>query len=464
MSLERRQTLPTPALGPFVHRIREVRVNPWFRSLIVSLLIASLRAGGLAGQEPLGRLIQQALENNPDVAAALARWEAAREQPKQAGALPDPDFMTQVIRFRDEGLGVRGEGETWYMLRQSVPFPGKLGLVAEVARTEAERTGKEYEALRLDLVEAVRLAYYQLLHAELLEEATVQNLTLMERILEIARARYEVGSASQQELLLARVEHGRIGNDLAELRSMRRRAVAALSALLNRPGDVDVTAPLAPEPVPAGDSLSVDSLAAQALAHRPELQWARLAAARDTVALRLARKAYLPDLVLGVEYWVGEGENPSPLPDERYVVDLGFTVPWIWRGKHEAAVREARARLSASRYAVDQAANRIRREVQTAAAEVEAAAQQVRVFETTILPEATLNLESATEAYQTDRVGFLTLLDTQRSLNELRIAYHTAHVELLVAWAKLERALGNSPPEADSREVAPSASEISLEE
>jgi hypothetical protein len=96
--------------------------------------LAPASAAAQAGPSQLDRLIAEALEKNPNVAAALARWDAAREQPAQAGSLPDPELMVQVIRFRDRGLGVRSEGETWYSLRQELPFPGKLGLRERVAR------------------------------------------------------------------------------------------------------------------------------------------------------------------------------------------------------------------------------------------------------------------------------------------------------------------------------------------
>ncbi len=124
------------------------------------------------GQEPrssLDRLVQEALIRNADVAAALARWEAARQEPARVGSLVDPELMVQVIRFRDRGLGLQSEGETWYSLRQSVPFPGKLGLRSGVARRESEMEGRGYDALRLDLVQAVRLAYYRVVHAGALE-------------------------------------------------------------------------------------------------------------------------------------------------------------------------------------------------------------------------------------------------------------------------------------------------------
>jgi outer membrane protein TolC len=413
----------------------------------VSLLAGTLSAGRLPAQESpeLDRLVREALERNPDVAAALARWRAAAERPEQVGSLPDPEFTAQVIRFRDRGIGIRSDGETWYMLRQSVPFPGKLGLRSRIARREAELAGEEFEAARLTLAEAVRLAAYRLLHAEVLEEITLVNQQLVERTLGIARARYEVGAAAQHELLLSRVEYARVANDLAELRRMRRDAVAELEALLGRRLEPDFTVPIRHESA-IQTPLDADSLVALALVQRPEMRTAAITAARDTVALRLARKAYLPDLMVGLEYWVGEGENPSPLPDERYVFDVGLTIPWIWKGKHDAAVRQARADLVAGRRAFEGAANRVRREVEAAVAEVEAAAERTRNFQQSILPEAELNLESATEAYRTDRAGFLTVLDTQRSLNELRIAYHTTLVELLMAGARLDRAVGTPPP------------------
>ncbi len=433
------------------------------RRLLVSVLVWLLGLGwggalvpfsavAQAGSPELDRLVDEALRNNPDVAAALARWEAAREQPAREGSLPDPELMAQVIRFRDRGLGVRSEGETWYSLRQEVPFPGKLGLRADVARYEADRTGRDYEAMRLDLIESVRIAYYHLLHAQLLIQSTAASQQIAERTMKEAQTRYELGSAPQQDVLVARVEHARIANELADLRRMRESAAAELNALLNRAADSELTVGEEPRPMMAPEPLDVDSLTALAFAQRPELAGAKYAAARDTLALRLARKAYLPDLFLGLEYWVGEGPNLSSLPDERYVLDVGLTVPWIWRGKHDAGVREAQARIRASRYELVEQANRIRREVETATADVEAAADQVRNFETSIMPDAALNLESATEAYVTDRGDFLGLLNAQRSLNELRIAQHTARVELLVAWARLERAVG-TPPEGSEAGV-----------
>jgi outer membrane protein TolC len=157
-----------------------------------------------------------------------------------------------------------------------------------------------------------------------------------------------------------------------------------------------------------------------------------------------------------LEYWTAQRDSPDPLPDERYVLDVGLTVPWLWTGKHKAGIRQARADVNTSRYAVEQEVNAIRRDVETAVAEVRAASDQVRSFQATILPEADLNLRSATEAYQTGETTFLTLLDSQRSLNALRIAYHTSRVELLMAWARLARAVGEPPGAVSAPQSPPS--------
>ena len=435
-------------------RARLRRLHGGAPLVVVLLLLAREAMPAQQAPSELDRLVREALASNPDVAAALARRDAARARPAREGGLPDPMLTSTVIRFRDRGVGVRGEGETWYALRQEIPFPGKLGLRAEAARREADVAEAELEALRLDLVEAVRVAFYRALHARGLEEIALANAQLVEGTLGVARARYEVGAGDQPDLLLARVERARIANDLAAYRAMRREALAELDALLGRPAALEpgqLVEPASPRPTPTPD---VDSLVARALAQSPELRAARLAASRDTLALRLAGKAYLPDFSVGLEYWVGEGENPEPLPDERYVLVAGLTLPWIWKGKHDAGVREARASLRAGESAVLETTNRIRSEVEAAAAVLDAAAEQVRTLEETILPEAVLNVEGAAEAYRTDRAGFLTLVDAQRSLNELRVAQHTALVELLTARARLDRALGEPPPEPGGDGVA----------
>jgi hypothetical protein len=64
------------------------------------------------------------------------------------------------------------------------------------------------------------------------------------------------------------------------------------------------------------------------------------------------------------------------------------------------------------------------------------------LYEETILPAALANIKSAQAAYITARIPFLTLIEAQRGLVDLKHRYHEAVAEYFRRLATLERAAG----------------------
>ena len=63
-------------------------------------------------------------------------------------------------------------------------------------------------------------------------------------------------------------------------------------------------------------------------------------------------------------------------------------------------------------------------------------------YRTTVIPQAEAALRSAESAYQSDRAGFLDLLDAGRSLITARLAAARHEADLERALAALSRAVG----------------------
>ena len=80
--------------------------------------------------------------------------------------------------------------------------------------------------------------------------------------------------------------------------------------------------------------------------------------------------------------------------------------------------------------------------VQDAYVRVQAAAQRAELLRTSIVPQSEQTLEVSRVAYQTDRVDFLALIDNQRVLLDVQLAYYRAMSDLEQAFADLERAVG----------------------
>jgi outer membrane protein TolC len=81
-------------------------------------------------------------------------------------------------------------------------------------------------------------------------------------------------------------------------------------------------------------------------------------------------------------------------------------------------------------------------EAQASFARFEAAKNLVKIYETGVLPQAQAALETARLGYEADKVDFLDLLDSQRTLREFQMEYFESLANLEIALADLERSVG----------------------
>ena len=94
----------------------------------------------------LAPLIEEALQNNPEILAARQRWEVFKEKVPQAYALEDPMFSFGIINlptnfsFKDEDMTMKE-----FSISQKFPFPGKRPLMKEMAEKEAEAVSTEIQ-------------------------------------------------------------------------------------------------------------------------------------------------------------------------------------------------------------------------------------------------------------------------------------------------------------------------------
>src|ERR1700736_6116222 len=197
------------------------------------------RAALHAEEKTLGPqdLLNGLMQNNPEIQAARSRFEASTKRPSQAGTLPEPTASytnlgvghpfsrPNASEFAYQGFGVS----------QEFPFPGKLGLASEEAKREAEGFQQNYRAVVLDVTARLKVAYYEWVTVNKAIELTRKHSDLLTRFEEIARNRYTVGKALQQDVLKAQLEVSTLEQQLAMLDEKRQRAEAEIASLLAVP-------------------------------------------------------------------------------------------------------------------------------------------------------------------------------------------------------------------------------------
>ncbi len=400
---------------------------------VASFLLVSQAAAEEPPELSLPDLVREALESNPDVRTARRMVEARRARVPQAGALPDPMLMYGVM---NEGrpvpfqtLGTAGFSEVYVGVSQDIPYPGKRGLREKVADEEASAAGWAHEAVRRRVASEVAQAYYDLyaVHAGL---AIVERyLQLLDQLVKVARARYAVGQATQQDVLDAEVELSR----LEERRSLLVQRLGVVEASITRLLDRTEPSPLGP-PAPVTRTplaLSLEEALARAQERSPVLKERESLAAAGGRKVDLARRERLPDLGVNFVY-----HNRGEL-DPYWTFGGTLTLP-IYRGrKQDKAAEEAAADHGGARNALDAARAMVRYEVTDAHLMASTADRLLRLYDEGILKQARLSLDSALAQYQVGKVDFVTLITSWRRLLDYDLTYHEQLAEHERAVARL---------------------------
>ena len=410
-------------------------------ALLVLLSAATVRpavASDLPSPLTLQAAVAAARDRNPEIRAAEARYLAMRERPIQEGTLPDPMLG---VRYHNEDWKLTfGESEFSYFevsAEQEVPFPGKLGLRSRIAEHEAERERAMRDMSALMALASVAASYADLVVTERSEEILRENTRLLTLMVEQADARYGVGEAAQQDVLRATLERGALEERLVMLARKHKAAAAALAALLNLDNGAMLPATAAlPEPPPLEP---LETLSGKLAAGSPPLRAAAEDLLRAQDALRLAHREYYPDFAL-----MGAYMNKEDLLPE-WELGVRMSVPlYFWR-RQRAGVAEASFAERAAEHARRNTEVNLEARLADLHAMAESAQRLVRLYDETLIPQATLTLESARASYGVGRVDILTTLTAFSALLEYRLRRAEEAGSLWRALAEMRPLVGETP-------------------
>ena len=413
------------------------------------------------GDVQLDSLIAEALARSPVTSAASDRIAAARARIRPAGTRADPSLTAGLIQIPVRKPSLTDDNFTMLMagITQNFPWPGKLALRTRAADLDAAAAGITLELARLGVVRAVKDAYFELAYlTEALAIAT-RNQAVLVGVVRVTETLYSTGTASQQDVLKARVETARLAETASMLEEARRAALAQLNAARDRESDTPVSTPRIPERIAraaiAADIATV-RFSAQTLGARvadspfPALAVLQAAAIRSSPMLReheariavqaarveVARKDYRPDFDVSLQY-----NHRVAYPD---LVTAQVSIPLRLQksAKQDQAVAEAVAELSALEGEHRADVNTVRARVATLLGDLERDRTQLALYVKAILPQSRGGVTSALASYQSGRGSLLSLLDLQNTVFTYETAYYRSLSDFAKSLAELELVTG----------------------
>ncbi len=401
-----------------------------------------------AAAPDLRAYVTAAIERNPTVLEAHARYEAARRQVPQVTALPDPVVsFTQALRSVETRVGPQLNSVT---LTQAFPWFGTLELRGRVAVLEATALHHRYEAERRDVVARVKEAYYDLGYVDAALGLAREEQSLLGHYETLASARYATGQGLQQAVIRLQAEISRVVDRRLVLERQRAALAARLNTLLDRPAEQ----PVPPVPPLSRPTVEVDREQLYRLGelHRHELRAAGALIEGSEQSIALAKKHSRPGFTASVGVTnVGRRDDPAglPLPPDNgrnaVTVSVGASLP-LWSARYRAGVEQANDELRARIEHRAAARNAMQMEVQEAVVRLETLDRQIDLLDTVLIPQTDEALRATETAYETGQLGVLELLDSERTLIDVRSLRARYLSDLLIALTALERAIGTRVP------------------
>jgi outer membrane protein, multidrug efflux system len=380
----------------------------------------------------LDQLVDEALANNLDLRASLARIEAARANVLLAQSYLAPDINLYVDAGRNRissvtspplppgtqvtsndfrvALNVSYELDVWGKYRS-----GSLAAANDLAASRYYR-----ETVRITVASEVANAYFRLRAAD--AELVVLEDTLKARTeaVQLQRDRYDAGLIGQYDLKQSEAERSAIVADIARAKKAIGQLEAALATLTGRsPRAVFVPEIARGRTIEAVTSVpSLPSgLPSGLLERRPDIQRAEMLLAASDLRIQQARANYFPAFNLTGDFGSDAAKigNLFTSPAGIWGIGLGLVQPLLALKSIEAQVELAKANN-------DRAAVEYLQTVQNAFREVHDAlvanrsARDVLAAETDRRNDLAIALEMANLRYDAGRTSYLEVLDAQRTL------------------------------------------------
>ncbi len=377
-------------------------------------------------------VLRRAFLANGDLEAAYFEWAAAVQRIDMSAAWPNTN-LSLGFEYMFSGEKLKSWDRTTVSAQPdamaNLALPTKAAQAGKVALERARGAGLRFSAKKFEIQKQVLQAWLD--YSLMAEQARIgrDNVSLLKMISDTAADRVRAG-APQQDLLKSQIAHRLAEAELAKMESQLDSMRAMLNGMLGR---APAAALVAPKALPEARPLAADdgTLIAAAVDANPELA----ALARDVSsranALELARMAYIPDI------------NPTAALTGSVSQAVGamISVP-INLHMIEAQVEESRAMLRATQAMSRQTRSDRGAAFVAALYALRSAEHQTALFKDTVLPKAEQALASSRQAYAAGQVSFIELIDSQRTLLDVRLMIAQARMEREKRLAEMEALMG----------------------
>lgn len=401
----------------------------------------------------LNALVQQAVANNQELRAAVARVDELRAKSRSVGSqfvptvtedpsatrsrssvnapLPFPITVPSVTQNTfNVPMDLSYEVDLWGRVRRSFESSG----------AEAQASAADYQNVLLTLTAEVATRYFQL--RELDSEVAIlrQTLKLRDDGVEIQTQRFQTGLIPELDLARAQNERSIAKSELSDVERQRAETESELALLCGQPASSfqikEHPLDIQPPEIPVG-------LPSDLLERRPDIARAERTLAARNADIGVAYAAFFPTVHLTGQAGYLSVETKNLFNWESSVWSLGPSVslPLFTGGRNQANLKEARA-------AYEEAVAQYRQQVLVAFRDVEESLSQIQFYreqsdaDSEGLVATRKAADLAQDRYRTGTINYFEVIDTERDRLQSERASAKVLGHRLAAAIRLIKSLG----------------------
>jgi outer membrane protein len=445
------------------------------KRFFLTLLVCCL-AGRPASAADLLAVYQRALQNDPQLREAEATRLAALESKPQALSALLPQVSGNGVANKERDVGATnqvesvelGNGQT---ILESFPFDGHVTTIthhygvdlkqnlfrwqnwvalkqadAQVAQAEAD-----YQAAQQDLIARVAQRYFDVLAAQDDLDAQKGNLASVNRQLEQAEKRYEVGLIAITDVQEARAAHD---SGAAAVIAAKRQLASTQELLREITGDAyqSLARPIEPFELTNPEPSSEDRWVEMALQQNLSLVSSRLAADIAREAVSSARGGHLPtiDLVASRYRATSDGQyinsdgtpyGSSSVDQYQNIIGIQFTIPIYTGGMVSSQVRQAVYQHRAAKERLERVARQTEHDARDAYLGVLSEISHVKALRRAVESNSTA-LNATESGYEAGTRTAVDVLESRRRWIQAQTDYSRSRYDYMMNVLKLQQAAG----------------------
>lgn len=386
---------------------------------------------GQVNAQGLNELIAKAYRNNPKLLASKKMTEAEKSLVGSKTTLDDP--MVGVTTLN------RNARTQYATITQKIRFPVKYYLQGKAQVSKADSKQAHVEMEKLGIRQQVASLYYSIYSIQKITGLTRANIQAVKEFARVAEKKYAAGKSTQSESMKAHFELTQLELDLIRLNQEEEALQDELQAVVNdndlkrlslQKKHLDI-----PEFKEDKISNSLSDLNTTLKKHSPKLK-------KELHLLREAEsKSALSNWEFAPDFQLQYQQRISGEPVESKIYSIGITIPlWFWKKSSEASA--ASSYRVAQEYKVIHTSQKLISEVKNLKGKVRSGAKILKIYQTSLIPQARGAYNSTRAAYRANKTSLLNLLDSERSLYRAQEGFYQSLRLYVKNITQLESQLG----------------------